>query len=383
MMLCAYRVGSGMSESELPFWIGFNKVRGIGPVRLRALRTYFGELSVAWRAAPEALRAAGLDRRSLENLLNARQKLDLGMEVARLERAGVRVITIDAPGYPHRLSRIPDAPPVLYVKGDLSAQDDLALAVVGTRRATPYGRQATREIVSELARHGVTIISGLARGIDSEAHQAALEAGGRTIAVLGCGLDIIYPPEHVHLAERICHQGALVSEYALGTPPEAANFPPRNRIISGLAWGVLVTEAGLGSGALITADYAREQGRELFAVPGSIFQRSSDGTNRLLQEGAKAALNATDILDELRIAEATAMEEEEAQQATELITSDPIEARLLEQLSAEPRHVDEVSRAVGLPIAAVSSALSIMELKGLVREVGGMNYVAAHARRVA
>ncbi|MCC7355223.1 MAG: DNA-protecting protein DprA [Anaerolineae bacterium] len=372
-----------MSRGDLPFWIGFNKVRGIGPVRLRALRTYFGELSAAWRATPADLHAAGLDRRSLENLVNTRQKLDLGAELVKLERAGVHVITSDDADYPRRLARVPDAPPVLYVKGELTAQDDLALGVVGTRRATPYGRQATREIVTELARHGVTIVSGLARGIDGEAHQAALDAGGRTIAVLACGLDIIYPPEHTHLAERITQHGALVSEYGLGTEPEAANFPPRNRIISGLTRGVLITEAGLGSGALITADYAREQGRELFAVPGNIFQRGCDGTNRLLQEGAKVVLSAADLLDELQIAEALETQEEAVQHVAAIIPGDPFEARLLEQLSAEPRHVDEVSRAVGLPIAAVSSALSIMELKGLVREVGGMNYVAAFERHAA
>jgi DNA processing protein len=372
-----------VSTGDLLYWIGFNKVRGIGPVRLRALRNYFGELSAAWRATPEDLRAAGLDRRSLENLVRARQKLDLGAELVKLERAGVRVITVDDPAYPHRLSRIPDAPPVLYVKGELLPQDDLALGVVGTRRATPYGRQATREIVGELARHGVTIVSGLARGIDGEAHQAALDAGGRTIAVLASGLDVIYPPEHTRLADQICQHGALVSEYALGTEPEATNFPPRNRIISGLSRGILVTEAGLGSGALITADYAREQGRELFAVPGNIFQRSSDGTNRLLQEGAKVVLSAADVLDELEIAEALETQDEAAQRVAAIIPADPFEAKLLEQLSSEPRHVDEVSRALGLPIAAVSSALSIMELKGLVREVGGMNYIVSSERYAA
>ena len=219
--------------------------------------------------------------------------------------------------------------------------------------------------------------SGLARGIDSEAHQAALSAGGRTIAVLGCGVDLIYPPEHAQLAERIMACGALISEYPLGTMPEAGNFPPRNRIISGLAYGVLIVEADEGSGALITADFAREQGRSLFAVPGNIFHHNSRGTNRLIQDGAKAATDAMDILNELELARGIEVQGQVQEALSVALPEDPLERRLLACLSAEPRHLDEVSRNAGLPIAVVSSTLSLMELKGLVREVGGMNYVAA------
>jgi DNA processing protein len=267
---------------------------------------------------------------------------------------------------------ISDPPPVLYVRGELRPEDDWAVAVVGTRDASAYGREAARRLASDLARSGVTIVSGLARGIDAEAHRAALDAGGRTIAVLGCGLDIVYPWDNRLLAQDIAGRGALISEYALGTKPEASNFPPRNRIISGLALGVVVVEAGEHSGALITADFAADQGRDVFAVPGSIFLRGSRGTNRLIRDGAQPVLSAEDVIEALSM---TAVPQHvEAQM---LFPTDATEAALLQQLSDEPVHVDEVGRATGLAIATVSSTLALMELKGLVRQVGGMNYVRA------
>jgi DNA processing protein len=250
------------------------------------------------------------------------------------------------------------------------------VALVGTRRASPYGREAARELAGGLAANQVTVVSGLARGIDAEAHRAALDAGGRTIAVLGSGLDLIYPPENRALAEAITRAGALVSDYPPGTPPDAANFPPRNRIISGLAKAVVIVEAGEDSGALITADYAAEQGRDVFAVPGSIFQRSSRGANKLIQQGAKPILGAADILEELNLRLVT-----EYKQARLVFPADETEQRLLACLSAEPLHVDDIGAQAGLPIAQVSSALALMELKGLVRQVGGMNYVAAREAR--
>jgi DNA processing protein len=244
--------------------------------------------------------------------------------------------------------------------------------MVGTRRASAYGREAARVLAGDLARAGVTIISGLARGIDAQVHRAALDAGGRTIAVLGSGVDIIYPWENSKLAQEIVAHGALISEYALGTPPEASNFPPRNRIISGLSRGVIVVEAGEQSGALITADFAADQGRDVFAVPGSIFHRGSQGTNRLIRDGAHPVLSANDVLEALNMT--TVAQHVEAQM---LLPTDATEALLLQYLDQEPMHVDEVGRATGLPIATVSSTLALMELKGLVRQVGGMNYVRA------
>jgi DNA processing protein len=258
------------------------------------------------------------------------------------------------------------------VLGEYRPADDWAVAIVGTRTASPYGREAARAVAGDLARAGVTIISGLARGIDAQAHQAALDAGGRTIAVMGSGLDVVYPWEHRKLAADITQKGALISEYGLGVQPEANNFPARNRIISGLSRGVVVVEAGDQSGALITAGFAAEQGREVFAVPGGIFHRNSRGTNRLIRDGAHPVLSAADVLEALDLTAVT-----EHVTAQMLFPTDATEALLLERLSEDPTHVDEVGLATGLPIATVSSTLALMELKGLVRHVGGMNYIRA------
>jgi DNA processing protein len=357
---------------DLHYWIGFNKVSGIGPLRLRALLDHFGDIERAWYAPESELRAIGLDSRSRRNLLKARSKWDLDQELERIEATGANVLTWENPNYPNLLLEIAAPPPVLYVKGSLRESDAWAVAVVGTRRASSYGKEVTRQLADALARNGITIISGMARGIDSVAHQAALEAGGRTIAVFGCGIEHIYPPEHRKLAQQIMEHGALVSDYPIGTPPEGKNFPPRNRIISGLSLGVLVTNAGKRSGALITADYAAEQGREVFAVPGSILTKGSVGANDLIQDGAKLVAKPEDILEELNltmIAEQT--------EARQVLPTDAKEASLLDHLSSEPTHVDEIRQQVGLPIAQVTSTLAMMELKGMVRQVGGMKYVVA------
>lgn len=354
------------------YYVGFNLVRGIGPARLRMLLAAFGDVEKAWHAPAEALHVAGLDRRTLENFLETRARVDLEKEVRRVFALGAHILTWEDPGYPRLLREIPDAPPVLYVRGELRPEDEWAVAVVGTRKASTYGQEVTRRLVTDLVRAGITIVSGLARGIDAVAHRAALEAGGRTIAVLGCGIDRVYPPEHRDLARRIAERGALVTEYPVGTQPEPGNFPPRNRIISGLSLGVLVTEAGQDSGALITADYAAEQGRDVFAVPGSILAAGSRGTNRLIQDGAKPVLEAADILRELNL---TMLAEQS--EARQVLPTTETESLLLSLLSAEPVHVDDLTRAAGLPVSQVISTLTMMELKGLVRQVGGMKYVAA------
>jgi len=362
---------------DVRYWVGFNKVTGIGAARLRALLDYFGDLEIAWQAPAIDLQQAGLDRRSLSSLLEARRDLDLDAEVERLQRAGVRVVTWDDPDYPPNLRQVYNAPPVLYVRGRIEKRDEWAVAIVGTRRASVYGKEAAQMLGAGLARAGVTIVSGLARGIDAVAHRACLDAGGRTIAVLGCGLDTIYPQQNAGLAAEMVQHGALVSEYALGVRPDARNFPPRNRIISGLTLGTIVVEADLGSGALITADFAAEQGREVFAVPGSVFARSSRGTNALIQQGAKMVCSVADVLEELNLT----MVSEQAQ-VRAVIPENETEALLLNHLSAEPIHVDDLGRAVRLPIAQVTSTLALMELKGMVRQVGGMSYVLAREQRI-
>jgi DNA processing protein len=354
------------------YWVGFNKVAGIGSARLRALLDFFGDLEVAWNAGAFDLKQAGLDRRSLENLLKARQAIDLGAELERLDKAGVQVLTWEDPDYPPHLRHVYNSPPLLYVRGQIEARDEWAVAVVGTRRLSVYGKETARMMGSGLASAGVTVVSGMARGIDTIAQRSCLDAGGRTIAALGSGVDVIYPRENARLADEIVERGALVSDYPLGTPPEARNFPPRNRIISGLSLGTVVVEAGLGSGALITADFAVEQGRDVFAIPGNVFARASRGTNQLIQQGAKLVTNVADVLEELNLT----MVSEHAQ-AKAVIPEDETEALLLGYLSAQPLHIDLLCQTVQLPVAQVSSTLALMELKGMVRQVGGMNYVLA------
>jgi DNA processing protein len=352
------------------YWVLLSTVPQIGPARFKRLLEVFGEAEAAWKAGARALGEAGLDRRAIEALGQLRTKLDPAEIWARLERQGVTVLTWDEAGYPEHLRHIPDPPPVLYVKGRLEPVDRWAIAVVGTRRVTAYGKQVVERLVGELVSAGVTIVSGLARGTDAAGHRAALAGGGRTLAVLGSGLDRLYPTEHAALAREIATRGAVLTEFPLGTPPDALNFPRRNRIISGLAMGTLVIEAGETSGALITADFALEQGRDVFAVPGSILSPASAGPNRLIKEGAKPITCAQDILEELNL---TAVAQHEA--VRQALPEDATEASILRLLSSDPLHIDELGRTAALPVAQVASVLTMMELKGLVRQVGGMNYV--------
>jgi len=355
------------------FWVGFNLIRGIGAVRMQALITYFGDLALAWKANPAELAQAGLGLKVIERVVQARTGVDLERVWEKIEKQGIKILTWQDEAYPQRLKEIDQPPPVLYIRGEYLPDDLFAVAIVGTRRVTSYGRQITAELAAFLAANGMTVISGLARGVDAIAHQTSLKAGGRTIAVLGSGVDKIYPPEHRGLAEHMMERGAIISDYAPGTPPEASNFPPRNRIISGLSLAVVVVEAGETSGALITAEFAAEQGREVFAVPGSILAPQSKGTNKLIQNGALPLLSVNDLMQALDI---TRVGEQKA--VRKIMPADAIEAKLLTVLTHEPLHVDEIRSQSELPIEKVSAALVLMELKGMVRQVGGMNYVAVH-----
>jgi DNA processing protein len=352
------------------FWVGFNLVKGIGAVRFHMLLETFGDARRAWLASPEELVAAGLSQKITASLVKIRSQVNLEQIWDNLTAKGIQVITWEDETYPRYLREVDQPPPVLYLQGSFVPDDDWAVAVVGTRRVTAYGRQVAEEVAGTLGRSGVTVVSGLARGIDAIAHQAALNAGGRTLAVLGSGVDRIYPPEHHKLAERIIAHGALVSDYAPGTPPDASNFPPRNRIISGLARAVVVVEAGLDSGALITASFAAEQGRDVFAVPGNINTPQSQGTNRLIRDGAHPLLSPQDVLELLNLSMAT-----EQRLARTALPADASEAQLLQVLSRQPLHVDEIRSQTGMPIEKVTATLALMELKGMVRQVGGMNYV--------
>ena len=360
-----------MELEQLKYWLAFNKVRGIGRVRFKLLENHFDSMEAAWSASESELRAAGLDRRTIRSVADGRQKIDPDAEAELLLKSGVRAFTWHDDDYPAQLKEIYDLPPLIYVKGNLTPDDERSVAVVGTRNPSHYGRQVAEQLVYDIASAGVTIVSGLARGVDGIAHRIALDAGQRTIAVLGSGVDIIYPREHTSLSERIAENGALISELALGTRPDARNFPRRNRIMSGMTLGTLVIEAGARSGALITARQALEENREVFAVPGSIFSPNSEGTNRLIRESAAKLVTACeDVLEELNLS-AVAQQIEMAA----LFPEDENEAELLRYITFDPVHVDDVCRSSGRSAPDVSSTLAMMELKGLVRQVGGMNYV--------
>jgi DNA processing protein len=356
---------------EKRYWIGFTLIKGIGSVRFKKLLDFFGNAQIAWEASPADLAEAGLGAKLIDRVVAVRQNVELDKVLQNLQNQKIQVLTWKDEEYPKRLKEINQPPPVLYLHGAILPEDHFSVAIVGTRRVTPYGRQVAEEIGSSLAANGITIVSGLARGVDSIAHQAALRAGGRTLAVLGSGVDKIYPPEHRTLAKQLTGSGAVISDYAPGTPPESSNFPPRNRIISGLSMAVVVVEAGRTSGALITAEFAVEQGREVFAVPGNIFAQQSKGTNKLIQQGAHPVLSTQDILQVLNLTRIS-----QQKKALKTLPSDEIEATLLKALGYEPQNIDEIRNQTGLPVEKVSSTLVIMELKGMVRRVGNMQYVA-------
>lgn len=360
---------------ERQAWLGFNLVAGIGPVRTRQLLERFGSLADAWQASPEALSAAAdVDARTLQNFVEVRRRVDLDRELARIDQLGVSLITWQDEEYPSLLAElraIDEAPPLLYSRGSLTTADESALAVVGTRKATPYGLQVTQQFARKLAARRLTIVSGLARGIDTEAHRAALEVDGRTIAVLPGGIDVVFPPQNRALAEQIAHHGALVTSFPLGTQAESKNFPPRNALISGLARGVLVTEASVDSGAMLTVTAATRHGRDVFAVPGNITAHNSAGVNQLIRDGAVMVMEAQDVLDVLKPGTSAPP----ADLAESLPDLDGDEKAVFALLSDEPIHIDDITRQCAMPVARISSALTLLELKGLARQVAQSTYV--------
>lgn len=388
---------------ELKYWVALSAIPQLGAARFRRLESYFGELEGAWRAGTAELRQAGLDARTAQAVAEGRHRRDPDEVMATLDRAGISAMCWHGDGYPPRLKRIPDPPPVLYYLGEIAPGDECSVAVVGTRRPTSYGRDAASRLSRDLAGAGITVVSGLALGIDGVAHQSALDGGGRTIAVVAGGLDSVYPKEHTALFRRIQSRGAVVSEHPPGMRPDSRNFPRRNRLISGMTLGTVVVEADEVSGARWTVYSALKQDREVFCVPGSIFSPASRFTNRMIKEGAKLVVDYTDILEELNLPEAvTPVRSETAgadagereNQQPELnnpeITTPELnppelndeEAALLSHLADAPVHVDELCRRSGRPIAAVTSTLTLMELKGIVEQAGSMHYVKAPAAEV-
>ena len=364
-----------MDSNQIKYWVALSQVKGLGAVRFRKLEKRFQDLEEVWTAGRRDLRNAGLEDAVVSALVEARDRLSPDDEMARLDKAGVQALTWQDPAYPPRLKQIDDPPPVLYVRGELLPEDERAVAVVGTRNPTSYGREAASAIAGDLARSGITIVSGLALGVDTVAHRAALTQEGRTVAVVANGLDITYPRDNAGLARQIEEQGAVVSEYPLGTRPDARGFPRRNRLISGMSLGALVVEAGEKSGARWTVYHALEQNREVFCVPGSIFSPASRLTNRLIQDGAKLVSSHKDILEELNLTVVT--RQIEMRLAENLPPSPDAggEADLLRCLDHEPTHIDDIGRNASMPIATVGSLLTMLELKGLVKQVGAMHYV--------
>jgi DNA processing protein len=366
---------------KLP-WLGLRSIPGVGLVLGQRLLQRFGSPAAVFQASFQDLVAVkGMSPSLAQAILGFRDWDKLEEGLARLTALGAEMITRDDPRFPAGLREIPYAPLFLLIKGTLVPEDRLAVAIVGTRGASYYGLKAGRRLAGALAAQGVTVVSGLARGIDTAAHQGALEVSGRTLAVLGCGLDVVYPPENRQLYQEIPDRGALISEFPLGAPPEARNFPIRNRLISGLALGVVVIEAGVKSGTAITVRYALDQGREVFAVPGPIDSPTSVGPHRLIQEGAKLVQNVEDILQELpgrrqapgplfapaggadRVGETA----RPARQAPE----DP----LLSLLGSEPVQLEELVQAARLSVQEVLARLTLLELQGLVKELPGKCYV--------
>lgn len=364
---------------ELKYWVALNHFPKFGPIRFKKIIKHFSSsdktLKNAFLAQTSELEKAGIETNIAEEFIAARNNIKPDEIIIKLEKENINVITIVDENYPKLLAEIYNPPALLYYRGVLDLRDDFSVAIVGTRKYTSYGQQATESITRDLVKNNITIISGLALGIDALTHLATLKAGGKTVAVLGSGLDrqSLYPSQNRYLADKIVDAGgAVISEFPLGTAPLKYNFPQRNRIISGLSLGTLVIEAAEKSGALITATYALEQNREVFAVPGNIFSPVSIGPNKLIKDGARSITSALDIIEALNLTQATAYLDNK-----KIMPESKEEEKIVSKLSFEPIHIDELVQQTGLDVATANSALVVMEMKGMVKNLGGMNYILA------
>jgi len=362
-------------HDDLPYWAAFSYCRNVGSIRLRKIYTHFQTMKAAWEASMSEFEHLNFEQGVLEEIEKKKRELDPDKVWKSLAREGLTVIPFTDSCYPALLKEIYDPPALLYVRGILtSGEHEIRIAVVGTRKMTPYGEQVTEMLVKPLAENGITIISGLAYGIDAKAHETTLNANGKTIAVLGCGLDhaTIYPSHHLKLVEQIVDKGGfLASEHAPGTPPMRQHFPHRNRIIAGMSRATLVVEAPEGSGAITTANYALEFNRDVLVVPGNITSPHAWGPNMLLKKGAIPVTQPEDIFAVLNISDVKA-----ALDTKKNLPNTEEELKILNTLTPhDPKHIDAIAKAtVGTP-AATASALSVLELKGMVRNVGGMRYI--------
>ncbi|MCK4436648.1 DNA-processing protein DprA [bacterium] len=378
---------------DLRYWLALNAIYGLGTQRMRLLLRRFGSPKATLEAPYKQLKEVpGIGGELAGRTANWNKYIDLEKEFALIEKHKVKVIIMEDKSYPQLLSKIFDPPLVLYVKGEFLPADQVPIAIVGSRRPSIYGRMTAERLGRELAGRGLTVVSGMARGIDSAAHKGALAAKGRTIAVLGSGLDVVYPPENKNLMEEISKSGAVISEFPMSTKPDRGNFPKRNRIISGLSLGVVVVEAAQRSGALITVDCALEQGREVFALPGKIDSVTSQGTNRLIQQGAKLVATGKDIIEELEPimenlqvpatpGEGTRAESKRpGERNAGKLPPPPLkenEKKVYELLSDEPRHIDTLIQESRLPASKVSATLLMLQIKKFVKELPGKMFMRA------
>lgn len=357
--------------NNIPYLLALHSIDGFGPIRLKAIVDYFKDPKLAWEANTKEIRAIGIPQTAIDLLVETRKTLNPEIYAGSIKNSGIKWMSIFDEDYPKLLKQIYDPPIVLYYKGEILPTDEKAVAVVGTRKITGYGRIVTEQFTKGLALAGLTIVSGLARGVDSEAHKTAVRENGRTLAVLGGGLNKIFPPENEKLVREIASGfGAVLSEFPPDYPSLPGNFPARNRIISGLSLAVLVTEAAEDSGSLITARLALEQGREVFAVPGPITSTLSIGPIELIREGARPVMDAKEILEELgldKIQSANLKVQSVADFSEE-------EKKVLEILENETRHIDEIGRQLNVPSAKISALLLKMEISGLVQSMGAGIY---------
>jgi DNA processing protein len=364
-----------LNPSELKSWLALFTVPNVGPIRFTSLVKHFG--------SPEAVLSA--PEKELDVFpdvgpiiaSNIKTKVDWKLaekQLELMEKNQVQLLTFKDEAYPENLRLIYDPPPFLFIKGEIKEEDKNAIAIVGSRAASQYGKKIAEKIGRELAKRGITIISGLAWGIDSIGHLAALKENSRTIAVFGSGLDVIYPSENKKLAEKIIRNGAIISEFFLGTKPERPNFPRRNRLISGLSLGVIVIEAGPKSGALLTAQHALEQNREVFAVPGNIGAKTSEGTNKLIKEGAKLVTKVEDILEELKML-ATLQQKEKGRIEKDLCQLSEAERNIYNLIADEPYHIDKIAQNTKVTTSQALSTLLSLELKGFIKQLSGKMFV--------
>jgi DNA processing protein len=363
----------GPSDQELADIMRLSMVQGVGPRIRQALLERFGSPKGVLSAAPSQLRDVyGVGPKLTEKIVAADREVDVEEEIARCRQHGIDILTEAHAAYPRMLREIHDPPGVLFVRGTLKSDDALGIGIVGTRHASAYGLRQAERLAASLSRAGLTIISGLARGIDAAAHRGALAAGGRTLAVLASGVLNIYPPEHDKLADEVAARGAVLSESPPLAPPLGGTFPQRNRIISGLSLGVIVIEAGLRSGALITARHAMEQGREVFALPGSVENRSAQGCHRLIRDGAKLIETADDVLEELGpLVEAAPRGDGQIVHHPAELQLNELERQVLAAIDGESTSIDAIVSRSGLPVPQVLSTISVLEMRRLIRRLSG------------